>query len=469
MKDLLSESIYNSGLSRRAFLTQSAKLAGSASLLGTVGSFQRALAAGTTADTTGYKALVCVYLDGGNNGFNTLVPTTQAGYNTYAASRSNLALSRSSLLSLSGTASDGYAYGLNAACPELRTLFNSGRLAVLGNVGTLVQPTTKAQALSGLNLPLQLFSHIDQRTAWWTSLPDQPARLGWGGRIADLYDAQGYRTPLAMNINIGGVNYWQEGGRVMPYVLGPKGAPELFPITSTYRNGLRQQATRDLLNQAASHPNLLVAELAALENSAISKVDVVNSALAAAGDVSTAFPAFLGDQELGAQLRAVARCIKAHEQIGDARQIFFVNFGGFDTHNNELNGQAERLQILSKNLKSFWDALNEIGEQNNVTVFTASDFGRGLGSNGDGSDHAWGNHQFILGGAVRGGSYYGAMPSLALGSDDDIGVGRIIPTTSTDQYGATLARWFGVPDAALNTVFPNLPNFGARRDLGFFL
>jgi len=465
MKDFLSDLLLDhSAVSRRQFLRRSAKLAASASLLGTVGSFQRAF--GATASTTGYKALVCVYLDGGNNGFNTIVPTTQAGYNVYAASRTNLALPRSSLLSLTGTASDGYAYGFNAACPEMRNLFNTGKLAVLGNVGTLVQPTSKAQAQGGVNLPLQLFSHLDQRTAWWTSVPDKAERSGWAGRIADLYDAQGYRSPLSMNINIGGINYWQEGRRIMPYVLGPNGAPSIFAINSGYRNGLRQQAARDILAQASSHPHLLIKEFASIESSAIAKVDVVNRALGAAGDISTPFPEYPGDQGLGAQLRAVARCIKAHNQIGDARQMFFVQMGGFDSHGDELNGQGSRLQIVSRNLKAFWDALNEIGEQNNVTVFTASDFGRGLGSNGDGSDHAWGNHQFILGGAVQGGRYYGTMPSLALGSENDLGAGRLIPTTSTDQYAATLARWFGVADADLNSVFPNLANFGSRN-LGF--
>jgi uncharacterized protein (DUF1501 family) len=193
---------------------------------------------------------------------------------------------------------------------------------------------------------------------------------------------------------------------------------------------------------------------------------LVNNALGAAGDVATPFPSFPGDSGLGSQLHEVARCIKAHTQIGDNRQIFFVQLGGFDTHNGELASQASLLNILSKNLNAFWTAMGEVGMQNNVTVFTASDFGRSLGSNGDGSDHAWGNHHLVLGGAVKGG-YYGTMPNLTVEGPDDIGAGRIVPTTSTDQYAATLANWFGVADTNLNAIFPNLANFGARRNLGF--
>lgn len=454
----------SAALSRRQFLSNSARLAAGSTLLGTVGSFQRAFAA--TADTSGYKALVCLYMAGGNDGFNTIVPRTATGYTTYAATRRSLALTQTELLPLNGVASDGNAYGFNPSCADLQTLFNNGNMAILGNVGTLVQPTSVAQAKAGtVTLPLQLFSHIDQQTAWWTSIPDQAARFGWAGRVADLYNAQGYTPRIAMNINIGGVNYWQEGRQAMPYVLGPGGAPVLLASNDPYRSGLRQQATKDLLAQAGNDSNLMVAELARIQNNAAAKVSIVNSALSAAGDVKTAFPSYPGDSNLGAQLHEVARCIKAQAQIGDSRQMFFVNIGGFDTHNNEKALQSAQLSIVSKNVGSFWAALNEIGAQNNVTLFTASDFGRTLTTDGDGADHAWGNHHFIVGGAVRAG-YYGKMPSLILNGPDDLGAGRIVPTTSTDQYAATLSRWFGVPDAELDGLFPNLANF-ASRDLGF--
>ena len=451
-------------MNRREFLTYGAKTAASASLIATAGSLQTALAA--TTDTSGYKALVCVYLNGGNNGFNTIVPTTTAAYNTYRTSRTNLALSQASLLALNGAASDGNSYGLNANCTELRTLFNAGRMAILGNVGPLIVPTTKAQFQAGsVPLPPQLFSHLDQQIHWWTSIPNSTERLGWAGRIADLYSRNGYNPRLAMNINVGGSNYWQEGGESIPYVLGSNGAPTRVTTRSGWRNGLRQQAARDLLAQGTGSSPLLTSEFGSIEVNAQAKVNIVNDAFDASGNFTTQFQEEAGDYNVAAQLRAVARTIRARSQIGDSRQIFFVNMGGFDTHNSELQTQGNLLRLLSRAINSFQSAMNEIGQQNNVTLFTASDFGRSLGSNGDGSDHAWGNHHMIVGGAVRGG-YYGRMPSLALNGADDAANGRVLPTTSTDQYAATLARWFGVAASDLPVVFPNLANFPTQT-LGF--
>jgi len=463
MKNLLS-----GAFNRRQFLNLGARSLASGGMLAAMSPFQNAYAA--AADTSGYKALVCVYLVGGNDGFNTIAPVTSAGYSAYAKSRSNLALAQNTLLPINATASDGQVYGFHPSCPELRNLFNAGKMGVVCNVGTLVQPTTVAQAKAGsAPLPLQLFSHADQQTQWWTSIANKAERTGWAGRLADFYANQGYNSKLAMNINIGGVNYWQEGNVAMPYVLGANGAPTLNVTNDGYyRGGARQRVALDLLSQAQSDGNLMVAEYARIQSNASAKVSLVNSALSAAGDLATPFPSFPGDSNLGGQLHEVARCIKAHSQIGDSRQIFFVQLGGFDTHNGQLGTQATLLNILSKNLNAFWTAMNEVGLQNNVTLFTASDFGRSLGSNGDGADHAWGNHHLVLGGAVKGG-YYGTMPSLTIEGPDDVGAGRIVPTTSTDQYAATLARWFGVADTDLNTIFPNLANFGARRNLGFMI
>lgn len=421
-------------------------------------------------DSSGYKALVCIYLAGGNNGFNMVVPTTNAGYNIYKNSRSNLAIPQGDLLGLNGFASDGYAYGLHPSMPEAQGLFNAGNMAILGNVGTLVQPTSVAEAkAASVPLPRQLFSHLDQQTEWMTSLPQTTERTGWAGRIADLYVKNGYSPKLAVNISIGGSNYWQEGTSTQPYTLGVNGAPTLDVTGQTfYRGGARAQAALDLINQGATDSNLMTAEFANIEISAASKVSTVNSAFSAAGDLSTTFPSFPGfDSNLGGQLHEVARTIKAHAGL-DSRQIFFVRLGGFDTHNNELSTQKTLLQVLSANMGAFWTAMNEIGQQDNVTLFTMSDFGRSLGSNGDGSDHAWGNHHLIMGGAVKGGKIYGQMPDLTVGGANDVGNGRIVPTTSTDQFGATLTQWFGVGDASgqLDSVFPNLKNF-STRSLGF--
>jgi uncharacterized protein (DUF1501 family) len=454
-------------LSRRHFLRMSTRLAASSGLLATMGGFERVLAA--TPGSGGYKALVCVWLAGGNQSFNWIVPYTQAGYNTYAASRAAMALSRSSLLPLNGTASDGYGYAMHPNCPELQSLFNAGHASVLCNVATLIQPTTAAQASAGsVPLPPQMFSHIDQTTQWMTSIPNSPQRYGWAGRIADFYKANGYNAKLAMNINIGGTNYLQDGQTTIPYVLGTDGAPAYNETDNTgYRNGLRASTAQNLYNLAANDPNLLVSQYSAIQNSAASKVSMVQNAFATVGDLVTTFPSLTGDWDLGRQLHEVALCIKAQAQIGDSRQIFFVQLGGFDTHDDELANQGSQLAILSQNLNAFWTALGEIGMRNNVTIFTGSDFGRTISSNNDGSDHGWGGHHMIIGGSsLQGGRYFGTMPNLTVGGPDDFGGGQIVPTTSTDQYAATLARWFGVADADLAGLFPNLPNFSSSN-LGF--
>ena len=252
-------------------------------------------------------------------------------------------------------------------------------------------------------------------------------------------------------------------------MLGTSGAPILNDTTSTsYRNGLRAQAAQALLTQGSTDGNLMVNQYAAIQNSAATKVVTVNNAYTAAGDLATVFPNHDQDSGIGLQLHQVARMIKARSQIGDARQIFFVNIGGFDSHQMQLSTQSLMLQLVSQNINTFWTAMGELGMQKSVTLFTASDFGRTLGSNGSGTDHAWGSHHMIIGGAVQGGKYYGKMPSLKIGGADDLGPnsGQVVPTTSTDQYAATLAQWFGVPAADLPTLFPNLSNFSAPT-LGF--
>ncbi|HTY03993.1 MAG TPA: DUF1501 domain-containing protein, partial [Rhodocyclaceae bacterium] len=336
-----------------------------------------------TADTSGYKALVCLYLVGGNNGFNMVVPTTTAGYNVYAASRSNLAIPQASLLPLNGTASDGYAYGLHPSMAATQALFNAGHVAILGNVGTLVQPTTLAQAKAeSVTLPRQLFSHLDQTTEWMTSLPDQATRTGWAGRMADALVQQGFAPRLAINLTTDGTNYWQEGNLTQPYPVSAGGAP-VIGVTEDiyYRNGTRRQAALDLIAQARADSNLMTAEFANLLVSSGDKVTIVNNALAGAGTLATTFPTFPDDWDLGTQLQQVALTIKAHAAL-DARQIFFVQVGGFDTHQDELATQASLLNVVSSNINAFSNAMNEIGMQNNVTLFTMSEFGRSLGSNG---------------------------------------------------------------------------------------
>jgi uncharacterized protein (DUF1501 family) len=454
--------------SRRNFLQMGAGTLASSALVANLAGMRTAY--GAAPDVSGYKALVCLFMAGGNQGFNWVVPTSNAAYNVYRTSRSNLALAQNSLLPMNGVASDGNSYGFHPNCPELQGLFNAGHLAVVSNVGTLIRPTTVAQAQSGsVALPPQLFSHIDQQIEWMTGIPQALERIGWAGRVADFINTQTGITPnLAYNINVGGANYWQEGRNTIPYVLGTSGAP-IYNETSnsSYRGGARRQASLDLLNQGQSSTSPLVKQYAQIRQSAVDKVSLVNTSLSASGDFTTVFPATAsGDSNLSEQLHQVARVIKAQSRFGDSRQLFFVQIAGFDTHSNELNSQGPLLGFISRYLNAFWNSMVEIGMQNNVSVFTASDFGRTLNSNSDGSDHGWGSHALVLGGAVQGGRYFGTMPNLAIGGPDDFGGGRLVPTTSADQYAATLARWFGIPDADLASIFPNLPNFTVRN-LGF--
>ncbi|MEJ1964001.1 MAG: DUF1501 domain-containing protein [Gammaproteobacteria bacterium] len=417
-----------------------------------------------------YKALVCVLLGGGNDGHNWIVPTTEAGYRVYSRHRTRLALAPGSLLPLNGTApGTGHSYGMNASCPELQGLFNSGAAAFLCNVGPLVQPTTKAQAVAAsAPLPTQLFSHLDQTTQWFTGDARSLHRYGWGGRIADMLIARGHAANLAYSISVGGGNYWQEGRASVPYSLGLGGAPINAAIANrSFRNGARSRATQALIDQAAADPNLLVREYASILTSAASRASCVDTALSRSGSPAPRFPGPVdGDSKLGEQLKMVARMIEARAQIGDSRQMFFVQIGGFDTHNDEIATQATLLGFVSRYLKAFWDVIGELGVQKNVTVFTVSDFGRTLTTNGDGADHGWGNHQLVLGGSVKGGRFYGTMPNLTVGGPDDMGQGRLIPTTSVEQSAATLARWFGVGEADLVALLPTLPNF-STSNLGF--
>ena len=452
------------GISRRHFLQLGAGALAASSALGLPRSAR-------AAGPAGYKALVCLYLNGGNDAHNLVVPLTNSAYSVYATGRQNLALAAGTLLPLSGAASNGVTYGLHPSCRDLQSLFNSRYLGVVGNVGPLIQPTSAAQAIAdSVPLPPQIFSHLNQSTEWQTAVPQSAAPFGWAGRIADYFASQGVNPKVAFNISAQGANTWQTGQSTRPYTVGATGPATLDAISSPntiYRGGMRKQATLDLIDQAANDPNMLVATAASIYQSSFQKGSALSSALDASGELKTRFPAAqANDWGLSQQLYEVARVIKAQPYIGDARQMFFVEIGGFDTHMNELNTQAMLLGYISQYVNAFWNAMIEIGMQNNVTLFTMSDFGRTLTSNGSGADHGWGSHHLVLGGAVAGGKYYGTMPNLTLGGPDDFGAGRLVPTTSADQYAATLAAWFGIPTGSLTSLFTNLGNFPVHN-LGF--
>jgi uncharacterized protein (DUF1501 family) len=415
-----------------------------------------------------YKALVCLFLNGGNDANNLIVPTGSA-YSAYASARSNLALPQTGLLGISPKTSDGRTWGLHAAVPELQSLFNSGKAALLANVGTLVYPTTKDQYTRGtVPLPPQLFSHSDQQVQWQHNVPDKPTSTGWGGRVADLVNAFNSNNEISMSISLAGKNTFQVGNVVSQYAINTSGAVTLAGSTSRGNSdAVRFAAQKDLFKLA--QPALFETAFANVSSDAITSAELLNTVLSASPAIATPFPT----TSAGNQLKMAARLIAASPTLGLKRQVFFVQLGGWDLHAAQLDNtsptsgaHANLLSQISQAVNAFYNATNELGVANQVTVFTASDFGRTYRSNGDGSDHGWGNHQFIVGGAVKGNDIYGKMPTLTVGGPDDTTQGRWIPTTSVDEYSATLASWFGVSAADLPVVLPNIGRF-AKPNLGF--
>ncbi|MEY2525961.1 MAG: hypothetical protein QOE73_732 [Verrucomicrobiota bacterium] len=460
---------------RRQFIRQCACAAlGTTSVASTIWnlrSIRAATANGLTPDAAGdFKALVCLFLYGGNDANNLIVPRDTIDYNAYAGARQGLALPLASLLPITPAAySDGRTFGLHPSLvdaptgagpnlPGLQSLFAQGKLALLSNVGTLVAPVTRAQYLSDTAaLPPQLFSHNDQSVHWQTSLPDQPPRTGWGGRMADLLVSLNGTAQISMSISLAGTNTFQVGNTVFEYQMSPYGVSSL--------SGYGSPNTKTALDNIISlpHQNLFEDEFAKITRRSLDNAALLSTALAGV-NLTTFFPA---NNYLADQLKMIAKMIAARNTLGMSRQVFFCAVGGYDTHGDQLTAHADLLTELNAALASFYQATVDLGVADKVTTFTASDFGRTFPvNNGAGSDHGWGNHQIILGGAVKGGDLYGHMPALVVNGPDDTDEGRWIPTTSVDEYSATLAKWFGVTPTDMATVFPNLSRF-ASPDLGF--
>lgn len=467
-------------LNRRQFLRKSiAAMAGGASLYSAMGSLRlmaATLGAQGAGTLPGYKALVCVFLYGGNDSFNTIVPTSGADLSDYLASRGALAQT-SGLHALNPQSGGGpMNYALHSAMPELAGLFNGGQAAVIANVGSLLYPITAAEFQAGsVPTPPQLFSHVNQSSQWQTSRPDDANTPGWGGRIADLlHTANAGQVP--MGITLAGNNLFQRGATEAPYGMSPEGVgrmsyhddgDECWISDSCSDYGADTQAVNRAAFEALIAPgtqaHVLERGFAAANARSIGIYNLVDDALGAAPTWATPFP----DTRLGNQLQMVARMIGVRGALGMSRQIFFVAVGGYDTHNNQLAEQAYNLQQLSQALKAFYDASVQLGVAADTTTFTASDFGRSLPANASGTDHGWGGHHFVLGGSVLGGRFYGQMPSLSPnGNPDDTGWGQIIPTLAVDQYAATLASWLGVGGAGIADIFPNLDRFSSSN-LGF--
>ena len=465
-------------LSRRKFLGACCASVGATGMLSAMAQLRLigAVASPGTAAApqTDSKALVCLFLAGGNDANNLVVPTDAATYAAYATGRGALALPQASLLPITPKTSDGRTWGLHPAMPELKALFDQGKFAVLANVGSLAYPMTQAQYNSGsVPRPMQLFSHNDQQVEWQSSIADKPFTTGWGGRLADLTNAFNSNNRISMSLSLNGQNSFQVGKNVAQYSVGTNGAIALTGTgTGTSVNGIRTTAMNDIL--AAQNANLFETAFGGLTAGAVSNSALLSSIVTGASPFATIFNA-VPNTSLSQQLQMIARLVNAQTQLGLKRQIFFARVGGFDLHDNQVNAgntaqgaHANLLRDISQSLNAFNTALTSIGAQNQVTTFTASDFGRTYNTNGDGSDHGWGSHHFMLGGAVNGGDIYGKMPTFAINGPDDTGRGRWIPTTSVDEYSATLAKWFGVSATDLSVVLPNIGRF-AKPDLGFML
>ena len=446
---------------RRSFIRQAACAAlGTTGLLSTIWDLRRVNAATTVGD---YKALVCLFLYGGNDANNVLIPNDTTNYNVYASARQALTIPRTELRPLTIQTGDGRQFGFHPNLPELANLFNQGKLTMVTNVGTLVAPTTRKDYINGTAaVPENLFSHEDQSVQWMTSVPDRmDIRTGWGGRAADLLASANANSKVSLALSIAGTNTFEVGNTVIPYLISPSGSLGLRGIGSTSRNAMiRVQGFKNLL--ALPHNNLFEAAYADTMSRSIEQNEILTAALRGVTALQTVFPT----TELGRQLAMVAKLIAARTNLGMQRQIFFCAVGGYDTHGDQMPAQAGLLTELSGAMNAFYNATVELGVAASVTTFTASDFGRTLPGNGNGSDHGWGSHQFVMGGAVRGGRLYGTFPTLAVNGPDDTEDGRWIPTTSVDEFSATLARWFGVSDSEMSTVFPNIGRF-AHPNLGF--
>lgn len=447
-------------LSRRKFL----QLSGGTGLMTALPGMAFTQSIGTVAPFNDYKALVCVFMLGGNDSYNMVVPRSNAEYNLYATSRQNLAIPQADLLPVNPTTSDGVEYGLHPMMGGLQNLFENERCAIVSNVGPLIEPTTKDQFFqNSVTLPPQLFSHNDQQDQWHSLKGNTQSNTGWAGRVADLIRMNVVDQQMATNASLFGNTFFQSADETVAYVMGA-GGPIPFEGFSDSGILLEQRlAFERIIN--AQYSSIYERGFAEIQKRAVQKSDLITGAIASAPVLATPFPT---NSVLSTQLQTVAKLIAVRDQLQMQRQIFFVAVGGFDTHDNQNQLQPNLLSDISESISAFYNALVELNIADSVTTFTQSDFARTLTSNGDGTDHAWAGHQLIVGDAVRGRDMYGFYPVPEIGGDLDVGGGRMIPTTSADQYAATLANWFGVESTDIDVVAPNLVNF-AQKDLGFFI
>ena len=482
----------SSPISRRRFVGQASCAAvSSIPILNTILNLRLAQSvAAVTAPASGeYRALVCLFLAGGNDSFNMLAPfsgpssTAGDSYAEYSASRSNLALLKSSnqLIEIHPLNTPSRTFGVHYGMPEVANLFENGTASFVSNVGTLIEPVqNRTQVNQNLKrLPLGLYSHSDQIEQWQTSVPHARSGIGWGGRMVDLIKDLNANQIVPMQISLDGSNVWQTGKTVAEYTITPSGAT---PLTNYNAAWAQYQDVSNAMSAAVDsqlalqYTNLLAQTFNTRKKLALDAYQAFAAASAPPLPNGVSFP----NTYVGNRLAMVARAIQGRAALGAVRQTFFVQWGGWDHHDNVLDNQAAMLPQISAAIGAFYNALVSIGVQNNVTLFTASDFGRTLTSNSRGSDHAWGSNQLVVGGAVNGKRIFGQFPSLALNPASgpeanplDTGRGRFIPTTSCDQFFAELALWLGVSGSNLPLVLPNIGNFydtaGGTAPVGFLV
>ena len=412
------------------------------------------------APTQNYKALVCIFLFGGNDANNTLVPFDSVGYNNYASLRGPLALPQSQLLQLASMPN----YSLHGSLPEVRQLIDSGVGALVANVGTLIQPTTPAGVAARLNLPANLFSHSDQQLQWQNAAQTAVTSTGWAGRMSDLLGSSfNSSASIPMITSVAGDTLFCDGQSTTPLAVIPGNQAGVSCGEGAQECAVRQTLAQSFLS-FASGLSLVQAENVITQN-AYQYANVLTQALSAASPMATVFPA---NNPFATQLQQIAQLMQVRSSFGVNRQIFFAGVGNFDTHANQFGQQSLLLAQFSSAISAFYQATQELGIANQVTSFTMSDFSRAFQPNSNsGSDHGWGSHHLVVGGAVQGAKLYGTYPTLALGGPDDSGAnGRWIPSTGSVQYAATLASWFGVSTAQLSSIFPNLGAFSSAN-LGF--
>ena len=454
-------------LNRRDFL----KTSGAAAVFAATPGLAYSQVVGTAGPFDDYRALVCVFMFGGNDSFNMLVPNTAAEYGAYASSRQNLAIPQNDLLGITPASSMTADFGLHPSMGGsdgmggIKGLFDAGDAAFVTNVGPLAEPTSKDQYMNGsVTRPPQLFSHNDQQDQWTSLRGNVPSKTGWAGRMADLIQSGVTEQQMSTNASLFGANLFQSADETVAYVMGPAGPIQFEGFSTDPESILFEQREAFRRVVEAQYGTVYERAFAEVQRRAINAADTVTAAIASAQPINAMFPA----SQLGTQLETVARLIAVRDQLQMKRQVFFVATGGFDSHDNQNADQPGLLGGISDAITAFHEATVELGVADSVTTFTQSDFGRTLTSNGDGTDHAWGGNQLVVGGAVNGGELYGSFPLLEIGGPEDVGGGRMIPSTSADQYAATLARWFGIPEIDLDVVAPNLGNF-AERDLGFMI